>query len=272
VYPDLFGIGPFQLRSYGLFMALGFAAGTIWLVRRGRNRGLPTDRVLDLVAAMIVAGLLGARLLYAVVYPQTFEGSPWRIFWPVLPDGTVGLSGLIYYGGILGAIPVVVLLARQWRLPLRRLLDAGAPALALGTAIGRLGCFFNGCCFGLPASVPPGVIFPVTSPAGLHAPGVPLHPVQLYMSASALVIALLLVMFERSRGMFDGALFGLYLVMTGLARGVEDLFRYYEPDMRLVEAGGVTVSVNHLIGFALLTAGVLILIGARRWSPPSSKE
>ena len=267
MYPDLFRIGPLEVRTYGVFMALGFAVGAWWLVRRGRVRGLPPSRMLDLVIAMVVAGLAGGRLLYVLTHWHEFAARPLYAFLPVRPGGGVGYSGLVYYGGIGLAIPVAAWLVRRWKLPPWKVLDAGAPALALGTAVGRLGCFFNGCCYGRPTEGLFGLVFPSGSLAGSAFPGIPIHPTQLYMVVDNLLIVAILLLVDRRWGRFDGTVIGAYLVATGSFRAWEDLFRYYESSMRVFEAAGLVVTVNQLISLAVAAAGILIIVRARSRSP-----
>jgi len=264
VHPELLRIGPLVLRSYGLFMALGFALGITVLVLRGRARGLPAVRMVDLSLVMVVTGMLGGRLLYALTHASEFAREPWRVLWPVQADGSLGLQGFVYYGGIGLALPVAAWLVRRWRLDPWTVLDAGAPALALGTAVGRLGCFLNGCCFGHPTEGWCGMVFPPASQAGSVFPGTPIHPTQLYIAADNLLIAVVLLFIERRGGRFDGALIGTYLVLTGLTRWFEDLFRYYESSMVVLRGVAFDLTVNHLIGLVLVVVGVVIIITGRK--------
>jgi phosphatidylglycerol:prolipoprotein diacylglycerol transferase len=248
-------------------MAAGFAVGAWWLVRRGRAKGLAANRLIDLTIVMVISGLLGGRLLYAMVHWNQFYVNPWRVFWPVQADGTLGLQGFVYYGGIMLAIPVAALLVRRWQLPPLKVLDAGAPALALGTAIGRLGCFLNGCCFGRPTQGPFGVVFPEGSQAGNLFTGTAIHPTQLYIVADNLIIVGVLLVLERKWARFDGLVIGTYLMLTGLTRSYEDLFRYYESSMRLFDLGGLSITVNHLLGAVLMIAGGLLIARSRSRTP-----
>jgi len=267
VHPVLFQVGPLEIRSYGVFMAAGFAAGAWWLVRRGRARGLPAHRMLDLVMAMIVTGLIGGRLLYVLTHWGEFAARPLYALLPIRPGGGVGYSGLVYYGGIGLAIPVAAALVRRWELSPWKVLDAGAPALALGTAVGRLGCFFNGCCYGHPTDSLLGMVFPPGSLAGSAFPGVPIHPTQLYMVAYNLAIAGALLLVDRRWGRFDGTVIGAYLILTGFFRALVDLFRYYEAPMRAFEAAGAVITVNQLIGLGVVAVGTLIIARSRTSTP-----
>ncbi|MFC1543835.1 prolipoprotein diacylglyceryl transferase [Gemmatimonadota bacterium] len=267
MHPELLHIGPLVLRSYGVLMATGFAVGAWWLVRRGTKRGMPAHRLIDLSIAMVVAGLAGGRMMYVLTHLGEFSSRPWLALWPFQPDGTFGLQGFVYYGGIITALPVAAWLLRRWGLSPLRVLDAGAPALALGTAFGRMGCFLNGCCFGRPSSGPFGMVFPEGSQAGAMFAATRIHPTQLYMVADNLLIVLALLAVDRRWGRFDGAVIGTYLILTGLTRGYEDLYRYYESGMRLFQAGGLVITVNQAIGPALVAAGVMLLVRSRRRTP-----
>ncbi len=270
MYPEFLRVGPLVLRSYGVLMAAGFAAGAWWLVRRGRQKGLHPSRLIDLSIAMVAAGLIGGRLMYALTHWSEFSAQPWRILWPLQADGTFGLQGFVYYGGVGLAIPVAALLLRHWKLNPLHVLDAGAPALALGTSIGRLGCFLNGCCFGRPTEGLLGVVFPVGSQAGNMFPDTHIHPTQLYIVADNLLIVGILLFVERRRARFDGLVIGAYLCLTGLTRGYEDLLRFYEAGMRLFQVGGMTVTVNHLVGVVLVVIGALLIVRSRTRIPESN--
>ena len=259
MFPELFRLGPVVIRSYGFMMALGFGFGGWWLVRRGMKRGFPAHRLLDLIIAIVISGLAGARILYVITHVRAFSGGWWRAFWPLQADGTLGMQGFVFYGGLLTALPVAIWLMRRWEMAPLRLLDAAAPPLALGTALGRMGCFLNGCCFGKPTDSPLGVVFPDGCLAGSAFPGIPIHPTQIYIAIDSLAIMVVLLLLERNRRMFDGAVIGTYLIMIGLLRSVEDLFRYYETGMRVFALDGVVVSVNHLISLGCIAGGILII-------------
>jgi len=265
--PVLLRLGPLTVHAYGFFMALGFALGALVFVLRGRRRDLPANRLIDLVIVAIVGGIGGGRLFYVLTHWSQFSQRPWLAFWPVGSDGTIGLQGMVFYGGLIVAVPLIAWLVRRWQLSPLRTLDALAPAIALGTAVGRFGCFFNGCCFGRPTACAWGMVFPPGSLAGETFPGTPIHPTQLYMVLDNLVIFGLLLLIERFGRKIDGTLIAAYLVLIGVARGIDDLFRYYEREMRLIAVGGVDLTVNHLTGFILVAIGLLMLHRIRRNAP-----
>jgi phosphatidylglycerol---prolipoprotein diacylglyceryl transferase len=243
MHPRVFGI----VKSYGLLLALSFMVG-IWLsVRRGRARGIDRDTVLDLCFAVLISSLVGVRLFYVLTHLGDFR--PWyRVFF-------IWEGGLTLYGGILLATAVVLWLCRRRRLPFLRVADALAPQVALGIGLTRIGCFLNGCCFGRTTDSALGVVFPPTCEAGAVSHGAPLHPTQLYASAAGFLVWGLLVLGDR-RPFRDGVVFARFLLLYGVARALEDLWRVYEPGA--VVAGGLTLS--QVISGVLATAGLALLI------------
>jgi len=142
---DLFGrtLGPFSLHMYGVLLVAALLAA-LWLAGRlARREGLDGQKVQDLGIASIIAGLVGAKLLLVIIDFDQYRMSP-RALLDVLQ------SGGVFYGGLLGALPVAWWYIKRHGLPLLPTLDVMAPAVALGQAIGRLGCFAAGCCFGSP--------------------------------------------------------------------------------------------------------------------------
>jgi len=228
------------ISTYGLLVTVGLAVG-IWVAEReGRRRGLDGGRVMDLAFWTIVAGLLGSRLTYGLVNA--------RAFWRMCADGPgpwwhdcTGLfrlweGGLVFYGGLLAAAGAAYLFARQQAWSFGTVGDLAAPALAIGHAFGRIGCFAAGCCFGKETSWPVGVSFPrasvafdVLGRAGAVPPGAgetpPLHPTQLYEAAGeAAIFAILCAASPRLRRR-PGALLALYLGLYAALRFVVEMFR-----------------------------------------------
>jgi phosphatidylglycerol:prolipoprotein diacylglycerol transferase len=235
------------LHSYGILIALGLAAGIALAYRDGRRRGFDGGRVLDAAFWMIVAGLVGSRIVYGIVNAGDFAhacfhggGMP-RSMVGVLSDCTrilaIWQGGLVFYGGVVGAALVCWRFARREGWSFAALGDLFAPALALGHAFGRLGCFAAGCCFGKVGGGRWGVAFPRGSvafdelaghgaiPAGWQTtPG--LHPTQLYEAFGELAIffTLAAVLRPRLRGR-PGSLLVAYLGLYALLRFVVEMFR-----------------------------------------------
>src|SRR5262249_54961188 len=152
-------------------------------------------------------------------------------------------GGLILYGGYVAAIGGGILYVRSKKLPVWRVGDAVAPSMALGVAIGRIGCFLNGCCYGLPTHLPLGVRFPAENLASFRFPGQDLHPSQLYLSGSSFGLFILLLALDRKRR-FDGWLFWSYIALDALLRFLIDFTRYYDETAVIGSLGPLTFNMN----------------------------
>ena len=194
---DLFGrhLGPFSLHMYGVLLVAALLAA-LWLAGRlAKKHGLDPQKVQDLGIASIIAGLVGAKLLLVVVDFDQYRASP-RALLDVLQ------SGGVFYGGLIGALPVAWWYIRKHALPVFSTLDVMAPAVALGQCIGRLACFAAGCCFGAPSTLPWSVIFHSEDAHALVGVplGVPLHPSQLYESLGTFLLLFgLLALLKKRR-------------------------------------------------------------------------
>ncbi|RPJ42979.1 MAG: prolipoprotein diacylglyceryl transferase [Candidatus Latescibacterota bacterium] len=248
--PTLLQIGPFPIRSYGVMIALSFAIG-IWLaVRRGRKRGVDPGRITDLSIVILIASIVGARLLYVLPYWGEFAANPLRVF-------EIWRGGLTMYGGLAGAVLASALYMRAKRMPFWKVADIVAPSVALGLSLTRVGCFLNGCCFGVPNPSGWGVRFPPHSAAGSEFYGVPLHPAQLYDSAVGLFLFLLLLLLDGKLRR-DGRLFLVFIGLYGVARFFLDRVRYYEDVSTVAVGGGFVFTWNQLLSVGLLVAALLL--------------
>ncbi len=252
MHPIIFQLGPLTLYSYGAMLALGAGLGLITLSRLARANGLDPDRVSSLALWVLLAAIAGSRLVFVLLEPASFLARPWRVFffWE---------GGLVFYGGLAGGLLTGVLLARRWGIPFLKLLDCFAPSLALGQAIGRIGCFLAGCCYGLPWDGGwCAVTF--TDPHTLAPPGLPLHPTQLYSSAALFVIfGLSLLVWRRRR--FAGQVFFAYGFLHGVARVVIEQFRGDWRGEPLV--AGLTPTALFALGFAVFSAAMLVYLSRR---------
>jgi phosphatidylglycerol:prolipoprotein diacylglycerol transferase len=174
VWPSLLKLGPFTLHTYGALVAGGFLAGYAYSARLGERHGLPRERSADLAWIALLAGIVGARILYVLFNLPYFRQRPLEIvqFWQ---------GGLVWYGGLAAALAVGVAWTIRAGVPTGLAADVFAPGVALGHAVGRLGCFAAGCCYGRPSSLPFAVSF--HHPDTLAPMGTPLHPSQLYEAA-----------------------------------------------------------------------------------------
>ncbi|MCY3555163.1 MAG: prolipoprotein diacylglyceryl transferase [Gemmatimonadetes bacterium] len=258
MHPILFEIGPFTVRTYGLLLAVSFIAGILLALRRSRARGLNQNQMINMSLLIMLAGIVGARIMYVIPHWNEFSANPLDIISPFQSSGSIGLTGLTMYGGFIAAVLVSILYLRVNRLSIWKACDAFAPSIALGIGVSRVGCYMNGCCFGLPTESALGVVFPAFSAAGSFYPDVPLHPAQLYNAALGFGLFGLLMWLDR-RPRYDGFLFAVLLIAEPITRFFVDLFRYYESSMTLGSLGGVALSVNQGISLVLIGLGLLLL-------------
>jgi phosphatidylglycerol:prolipoprotein diacylglycerol transferase len=257
--PILFRRGDLPIRSYGLMMAVAFLVG-IWLARRrARAANLNPDIIIDLALVVIIASIAGARAAYVAVHWDFYRLEPASIvrIW----DG-----GLTQYGGLSAGIIAGLLFFRLRGVDPWRGADIVAPSLAAGVAVGRLGCFLNGCCFGLPCDLPWAVTFGPQSAAGAQFPHLALHPTQIYESLAAACVLLILLIADR-RKPFDGFLLWFFVMLLSAYRFAVDPLRYYESMSMVVERGGLAVSSNQLMGIVLISVSLVFMAFLRRRSP-----
>ena len=246
-------VGPFTLHTYGMLVALGFLAALIVVMHGARREGLPSEPVLDLAFVTVLAAIVGSRLLYVLFNLREYLADPLRIF-------KVWEGGLVFHGGLLLAIPVCLFVVRRSNLPAWATADVFAPAIALGQAIGRIGCFAAGCCYGAPWEPPFCVTF--TDPDALAPLHVPLFPSQLFAFASGVIIFAVLVAY-RPRRRAPGQVFWLYLLLASAARLAEDAFRGTDAKLALLPWLSATQAISLGIGVAAL---VLFVVFGRRSS------
>lgn len=220
MHPILFNAGPITIYSYGVLLAGAYLAG-LWLaVRRARAAGIDGNSIMDLLIWVIIAALVGAKLLLFVVDFNHFTSS-WDEFMTLLR------SGGVFYGGLIAAILVCIYQLRKHRLPLWPSADLFAPGIALGYMVGRLGCLMAGCCYGKPTDVAWAITF--TDPAANLNVGTPLnialHPTQLYESAAGLVLLVALLLIEKRPGSFPGRTFWSFAFLYSVLRFIIEFYR-----------------------------------------------
>ncbi len=252
--PKLISIGSFYIPTYGVLVALGFLVGLWVTVRLAKQIGLPVEKVTNLVIYCALAGLAGAKLLMFLFDWRDYAAHPAEIF----SLSTLQSAG-VYQGGFLLAIVVAILYMRRNALPGLATCDAFAPGIAAGHAIGRMGCFAAGCCWGTETHVPWAITF--TRPDAYNMTGVPLneplHPAQLYEAgANALLFAFLYWRFGKSHR--PGAIFALYLLGYSAIRFVVEFFRFHEQGLH---AG---LSWTQWIALGTLAAGAVLFAMTRK--------
>jgi phosphatidylglycerol---prolipoprotein diacylglyceryl transferase len=255
MHPVIFKLGAFEMRSYGLMLAISFLLGIYLAVRRGKARGIDPEKIMDLSVIIIIASIVGARFMYVIFHLEEFAGHWTDTFNPFQSNGQIGIAGLTMLGGVVLAVISAILYLRAKKMPVLKFADAIIPLFFLGEAITRIGCYLNGCCYGIPCNGPLCVVFPPDSPAGAMYQGLHIHAAQLYSSAYALIIFIVMLIIDR-KPKFDGYMFYLFFIFYGIGRFVIDFFRYYESSMILMSCCGKGLSMNQGISFAFVVLGI----------------
>lgn len=254
MHPTLFACGPLTLRVYGLTLALSFFLGMMLAAQRARNRGSDHRHIYDLSLVILICAVVGARLFHFIFHFEQYEahGNPWvqllRIW-----DG-----GLMLFGGFILALAGSVIYLWRKKLPIWEITDIVAPSVGLGMGITRIGCFFNGCCYGRATDSWLGMIFPHNSavyytPRTGIIPGTPVLPTQLFESTAGFALFGILILVERKWKRFHGLLFGVVIAFFGAWRLFIEEFRFLEDDMR---AFGGLLTKNQVISIVILLLGV----------------
>jgi phosphatidylglycerol---prolipoprotein diacylglyceryl transferase len=216
MFPVLIKIGPLTIHTYGFLIATGFLIALSLALREAKKTDLSNDSIIDVGFYALFAGIIGSRVFFILTNWQHYFEHP-------LDMVKIWEGGLVFYGGVLFAVPTVIWYARKKKLPLWPTADIWAPSIAIGHAIGRLGCFCAGCCYGRPAAgLPWAVTF--TNPDSLAIIGTPLHPTQLYESAAELMNFLILITIRRHQS-FKGQIFLMYILNYSIIRSVVEMFR-----------------------------------------------
>lgn len=228
MFPTLFKIGPVIIRTYGVLVAVAFFAGFLLLYKEARKKNFYADKILDLELIILVSALIGARTLHVLVNLDFYSKNLLDIFF-------IWRGGLAFYGGLILAIPASWIFIVRNKIPFWKTADLVGPYIALGQSIGRIGCFFNGCCFG--------------KYIGTTAYR---HPTQLYASMALISIFIFLKLIQK-KASFNGFIFGLYLVLYSVQRFAIDFLRADTPRYLF------NLTVSQIISLIILaTAGIVI--------------
>jgi phosphatidylglycerol:prolipoprotein diacylglycerol transferase len=236
MYPTFFRLGDYEVTTFGALVALGVIAGYCVLRRELRRGGLSPDDA-DAALMGVLGGLIGAKVVWAV----EFRGEA-----PFL-SLLFSRGGLSWFGGFVGGVGAGLWELRRREVPIFSALAAAAPALAIGHAIGRVGCFLVGDDYGRPTNLPWGVTFP----RGLPPTSIPVHPTQIYEAAGLALIAWALIKWRRG-GVSDVGVFGRYLVLAGTLRFAIEFIRINEPIV-----GSFTLA--QLFSGAMIVAGLSLM-------------
>jgi phosphatidylglycerol:prolipoprotein diacylglycerol transferase len=230
----LFRIGDrLAIHSYGVMAMIGFLAALLVARWRARRAGLVPDEITDLAIWTLLAGIACSRIAF-VLLPENrdYFFNAGRADWSFWNLFKIWQGGLVFYGGLIGALIVTLFLLRAKKLKMLPVLDVFAPSLALGQAFGRIGCYLHGCCYGVPvhAGAWYGCVFPANSvPYDPHAlipipPGTPLWPTELVSSLDLFCIFIILSLFFRHQRR-SGEVLALYLILCSVERFTVEFFR-----------------------------------------------
>ncbi|MDD5544802.1 MAG: prolipoprotein diacylglyceryl transferase [Acidobacteriia bacterium] len=257
MFPILLKIGSLTLPTYGFLLAAGYLVGLFTAIHFAKKEGLDPNSMLDLGLLVALAALLGAKLFLIFQDFRFYISNPREIFTLAFLH-----SGGIFYGGFLIALAAGLWYCRRKHFKILKVMDAFAPGIILGHAIGRLGCFSAGCCWGLPTRVPWAVTF--TNPFSHDIVGVPLdiplHPTQLYEAAANFCIFLFL-RWRYPHKKFDGEMFSMYLMCYAAWRFFVEFFRAHDPEALM---WGGALSTAQFISVLCLLVGVWLYYSQRR--------
>lgn len=243
--PTLIQIGEFGLPAYGTMLVISFIVA-LFLVKRAAKRFNISPIIIENLAFWIMLGvIIGGRLLYVLFHWEDYAND-------ILGILKIWTGGMMFFGGFIGAFIAGVIYVRREKISIPLLSDIISPSLGLGEFFTRIGCFLNGCCFGIPSNLPWAVHFPEHSIAGSSPVGdCPIHPTQLYASLFGLLLFFFLQkrLFQRHR---RGEVFSLYLIFSSVFRFGIDFIRYYE--------NAANFLINQIISLALIVIGIIFFI------------
>lgn len=263
MFRTLFHLGSLEIHTYGVMQAVAFFTAIFVAVQRAKREGLNPNVIFDMAIWILISVVIGARIWYVVEHFSEYTENPFDIF-------KIWQGGLVFYGGFIGAVVGGLLFLRIRKLHFTKIGDTVAPSFAIGIAIGRIGCFLNGCCYGR-ISHTCGISFPAKDfpPAyadqlkhNLIEPGaaesLPVIPTQLYAALDNLVIFALLLLAGR-RKPFNGFLIWMFIGLYGLQRFILDFFRYYEGAAKALRI--MTLSQFTSLFLVVFSVAALIVLG-----------
>lgn len=249
--PIAIHVSHIMIRWYGIFIALGVLVGIFIALREAARKGILSEHISDAALWVIPAGLIGARLLHVIDEWPMHASNPWTI---------IGTDGLAIYGALIGGAVALAAYTRVHHISFWRLADVAAPAVPLAQAIGRIGCFINGCNYGLPTDGSWGVVW--TSPDSMAPQNVPLQPAQLYELVWDLFV-FGIIWKLRTRIKADGVLFVTYGMLYAFGRVFVSMLRtdnVYFAGLRQAQ----------IIALATIAVGIPLIAWLRRSARPEA--
>lgn len=236
---DLFSIGPVTVHGYGLMIGIGVLCCIVMGMKRAKKYGLSEDAVIDIAIFGLIAGFLGAKLLYVIVEWKSFFADPLSL---------LGSEGFVVYGGIIAGVLAAIIYCKHKKLLFLEYFDLCAPSIALAQGFGRIGCFLAGCCYGKETDLAIGVVFPESS---LAPAGVKVLPTQLFSSAGNFCIMCVLLWHYKHRKKVGDTGF-LYMLLYGIGR-------FFIEFLRNDDRGVVGVlSTSQFISLFIVAAAIML--------------
>ncbi len=237
-------IGEIEFYSYGLFYGMGWLLAILWIARVfAKKDSIPPNKITMLGWWAILAAAFGGKLFWIFVNYHLYKDDPLRIF-------KIWDTGLVFYGGFIAACLMTVWYTKINNMNLWQTLDTSTPAIIFGHAIGRIGCFFNGCCYGVETNLPWGIVFPDEHEKG----AIPLHPTQLYSSFNLFLIFAFIVYFRRHKK-YHGQIFWLYVVIYSVNRFLLEFLRGDDRGHFIVSS----LSTSQTVGIFFFVTGIVLL-------------
>lgn len=233
-----FQLGPITLYFYGFFVALAVLLSVFLILRETKKNGISQEKIFDLLIAVLIGGIIGGRLLFVIINWNYYAGYPLGIF-------KIYEGGLAFQGALFGAGVTIITFAAVKKLSFWEISDLIAPYIALGQAVGRIGCFMNGCCFGRVITRGIGVTFPGETVVKI--------PAQIYSSIVLLLLFLVLIEL-RQRKFFTGYVFVSYLILDSILRFFLDFLRGDTPGIVL------GLKLSQLISVGIFIIGIILYV------------
>jgi phosphatidylglycerol:prolipoprotein diacylglycerol transferase len=247
MHPILIDFGSFQLYTYGLFVALGFICAVFVSQKIAAPYNIKHETISDVFLIILVSALIGARGLYIIINFDGYKNNLLDIF-------KLWNGGLVFFGGFISAVIATAVFFRVKKMNVWLMADIISPGIALGHAVGRVGCLFAGCCYGKTCQLPFAISF--HDPQSLAPLNIDLHPTQIYMIVSNLVLFFILLWLGRNK-QFNGIIFLTYIVLYSLFRFIIEFFRGDDRGYFIFEYISLSQGIGLLVS---ILAFVFILI------------